>query len=434
MKSLAVMALLVIVIGLAIPVGSQSEPIELLIPELAAELNLWRLNLGLGPLVYNPTLEAMAASQADYLVGLGDMPVGGAMHTGARGEDVRQRSQFEAFKWPTYGHPQLMSVTEIAAIGNVDLAIEYWHGSDIHNRSVTNPTYREVGIAVRQLRRDVLFIVVLGGEPNVLPALADVDTGELYLTNERAQWKGAWIGEVTRYRVLDAERQPLQDWAEWQVIVDLPPEIEGDMIYVEYEDAAGKRVETEVPLNPVWSSVVVEAAAVPTAVAAVPTAGLAPVFPTNTPNSPANISAFATNTPVVVQPTVVPVQPTATSVPGTISLVYSRNVLTVVSQADTVNLGSISFRNGAVSFAATRWERVSSTLNVGALRNGDCLQIGLQTVSNFTTPSGCRQLRSLITLAQNQLFWTSGTFEVLDGETVLATCTADAGTCQVSVP
>ncbi|MBZ0280965.1 MAG: CAP domain-containing protein [Anaerolineae bacterium] len=432
MKSLAVMVLLVIVIGLALPVGSQAEPIESLIPEMAAELNLWRLGLGLGPLVYNPTLESMAAAQADYLVGLPSIPAGGAMHTGARGEDVRRRSQFEAFKWPTYGHPELMLVTEIAAIGNVDLAIEYWHNSDIHNRSVTNPAYREVGIAVRQLRRDVLFIVVMGGEPNVLPALADVDTGDLYLTSERAQWKGAWIGEVARYRVLDAERQPLQDWAEWQVIVDLPPEIEGDVFYVEYEDAAGKRAETEVRLNPVWSSIVVESV-VPTAVAAVPTAGLAPAFPTNTPNSPANIPAFATNTPIV-QPTTVAVQPTATSIPGAISLVYSSQVLTVIAQADSVNLGNISFRNGAVTFAATRWERVSSTLNVGALRRGDCLQIGLQTASNFGAPPECRQLRSLITMGQDRMFWTTGTFEVLDGETVLATCAADGGMCQVSVP
>lgn len=446
MKYLLVSVLIFVLMGLSHPVESQAEPIETLIPELAAELNLWRLQMGLGPLVYNPTLEAMAASQADYLVSLGDIPVGGAMHTGARGEDVRRRSQFEAFKWPTYGHPELMSVTEIAAIGNVELAIEYWHGSDIHNRSVTNPTYREVGIAVRQLKRDVLFIVVLGGEPNVLPALADVDVGKIYLTTERAQWKGAWIGAATRYRILDAERQVIQDWAEWQVIVDLPPDIQGDRFYVEYEDADGKRTESEVLLTPKWTGIVVQASALPTAVAAVPTSGLAPAFPTNTPvalafpmNTPIGGTteivgtAFPTTTPAV-DPTTVPVQPTETSEPGTISLVYSRNVLTVISQADTVNLSGISFQNGDVSFMATRWEAVSSGLNVGALKRGDCLQIGLQTVGSFGTPPECRQLRSLITVAADRLFWADGSFEVLDGASVLATCEAGAGSCQVSVP
>lgn len=38
------------------------------INELARELNVWRLSQGLGPLVYNLTLERMAASQADFLL------------------------------------------------------------------------------------------------------------------------------------------------------------------------------------------------------------------------------------------------------------------------------------------------------------------------------------------------------------------------------
>lgn len=45
-----------------------------LIPELIGEINLWRLSLGLEPLVYNQTLEQMAISQVDFLLSLPSMP------------------------------------------------------------------------------------------------------------------------------------------------------------------------------------------------------------------------------------------------------------------------------------------------------------------------------------------------------------------------
>lgn len=146
---------------LAVVIATAQEPVQNQIPELARQLNLWRLNEGLEPLVYNPTLERMAASQVDYLVRLPSLP--GDLHAGAQGENPRQRSQFDQFKWPTYGHPEIMSVTEIAALGSITTAIEFWQGSDIHNRSVTNPAYREMGIAARQYGTDIMFIVVLGG-------------------------------------------------------------------------------------------------------------------------------------------------------------------------------------------------------------------------------------------------------------------------------
>ena len=47
---------------------------EFQIPELARRLNVWRTSMGLGPLVYNPTLERMAAVQADYLISLPNIP------------------------------------------------------------------------------------------------------------------------------------------------------------------------------------------------------------------------------------------------------------------------------------------------------------------------------------------------------------------------
>ena len=97
MKRVTLSGALLIVLLLVVsfsPVHSQE--VEDLIPQLAVELNLWRLELGLGPLVYNPTLEAMAASQADYLMSLEDMPLGGDMHIDAEGADARARSAVDA--------------------------------------------------------------------------------------------------------------------------------------------------------------------------------------------------------------------------------------------------------------------------------------------------------------------------------------------------
>src|SRR6185436_20151249 len=137
-----------------------------MIPDLAAELNLWRLELGLGPLVYNPTLEAMAKQQADYLMTLPELPEEGDIHMDAAGRYARERSQLDPINWPTYGNPQFISLTEIAAIGSIRSAIQFWHTSDIHNRSVINPNYREIGIAARSMNNingDTLFIVELAG-------------------------------------------------------------------------------------------------------------------------------------------------------------------------------------------------------------------------------------------------------------------------------
>ena len=68
---------------------------EELIPDLMAEINLWRLNSGLEPVVYNPVLKSMAVAQADFVMSLPSLP--DDLHAGANGENVRQRSQYDTF-------------------------------------------------------------------------------------------------------------------------------------------------------------------------------------------------------------------------------------------------------------------------------------------------------------------------------------------------
>ncbi|MEO1290437.1 MAG: CAP domain-containing protein, partial [Chloroflexota bacterium] len=153
-----------------------------LIPELMGRINVWRLQQGLEPVVYNPLLEEIAIAQADFLMEQNEI---GDIHAGRQGESARQRSQFPQFAWATYGHPELFAFTEIAAVGSIDSAMDFWMNSQIHTDSALNPTYREAGVAARQRNSGVLFIVVFGGQPNVLPAMTDPDVNELYLTNER---------------------------------------------------------------------------------------------------------------------------------------------------------------------------------------------------------------------------------------------------------
>lgn len=401
---------------------AQAQTPESLIPQLAARLNVWRLNLGLGPVVYNPTLEAMAAAQADYLMTFSSLP--NDLHAGRQGEDPRQRSQFEAFRWPTYGHPERIAVTEIAAAGAnriaVDYAINFWQNSDIHNRSVTNPNFREVGIAARQRGDNVLFIVVLGGRPGVLPALADTDEGKLYLTTERNRWKAEGIDKVALFRILDSQRRPVRDWQEWAMIVDLPTDLTGDFFYVEYEDAFGNRLEAEVRLAPVWSSA--PGAAVPVA-----------ANPSPAPNASGNTPlVLVTNTPETPVMTATPV---LTPLPGGFTLHYSGNGLfNLLVTSPSANLNGLEFRNGDVLFRARDWEALNSQLNIGAVSQGSCLQVWLQTAGSFAAPAECSYVVSIIFSPQNELFWLAGTFEVLiDGE-VIATCDAAAGVCGAVLP
>lgn len=435
-------ALLLFIFGLTSLNAQQSFATE--IKELARQLNVWRLTQGLEPLVYNPTLERMAAVQADYLVSLPDLP--GDLHAGVQGENPRARSQFPEFAWPTYGHPQIMSVTEIAAIGSIRSALEFWRGSDIHNRSVTNPTYREVGIAARQYGSDILFIVVLGGRPGVLPALVDIESQIMYLTTERAEWQGEWIGEAIEYRFLDSEEQTLTDWVEWQRDIELKGDIV-DLIeqatYIQYRDAADVRTHYELNFSPVWSSlpepdVVQRPTLVPSATPLPPGVTPATSTPTHTPGG-----LFATNTIVptaTLTPTIAPTRtpfptftPTMTPAPGTVMFIYNDNVFTLYNAGvDDVDLTGISFRRDDVGFIGSFWEEVTDILNLSALPAGQCLAIEPESGITYVYPPECTMIRSIVQEPNPRYFWL-GDFEVLIDDEVIATCDGEADNCMITL-
>ncbi|MGJ3238855.1 MAG: CAP domain-containing protein [Anaerolineae bacterium] len=392
-----------------------------LIPEIIREINLWRLQQGREPLVYNPTLEAMAAMQADYLLTLADIPAD--IHAGAQGENPRQRSQMSAFQWPTYGHPDFIQVTEIAAIGSVRSAMNFWTNSEIHTNSSLNPFYREVGVAARQLGSDVLFIVVFGAQPDVLPALIDVEADELYLTTERATWTGDWIGVVQSYRFLDAQQRPINDWVEWAYRVDIP-EFTGDHFYVEYEDANGRRVSTRVNRQPIWYT--------GDQPQTVTNNGAPSLFATNTPVG--DTAPMPTNTPS--SPTATPPPPTSTPAPTSDAvLFYSASHFTLYNASDTpLDLLNVSFSDGTQLFEARRWEEIIADLNIGALPAGHCLQIGGVNTSNTVAPiPECRWIRSFYLINEMRFFWVSQSFTIRNGDQDVGLCSASVSRCEITL-
>jgi hypothetical protein len=406
-----------------------SQETQALIPDLATELNLWRLELGLGPLVYNPTLEAMAISQADYLMSLPDMPLGGDMHTDAQGGDARARSQRDPFNWPTYGHPEFISLTEIAGVGSIRSALQFWHESPLHNRSVTNPNFRELGIAVRDMNNingDSLFIVVLGGRPDVLTALADPEANSLYLTTETNTWTGDWIGTVTDYRFLDSDHQPVSDWTAWELIIPLPTDM-GEEFYVEYRDADEHQTEAAVTIPARWSSFDTEQEEVEVVAESTRPSGGGLIFATNTPlGAPTSQPSI---TPTLPLPTATP-----SPEPSNVLLLYNARLFTLVPLGDFVDISSMSFRSDDFDFEVADWEAVGDDLNLSALPANNCLQIWQRDAGDFTAPAQCSYVRSVIFLAQNRLFWTQGSFEVLVDDEPVATCQAEDGQCSVSLP
>ncbi len=447
-RTLLILILLTLIILVA---QAQDESVNRndLIPDLMSEINVWRLNANLEPLVYNPVLEQLAIAQADYLISLSPFP--NDIHAGRNGESPRQRSQYPEFAWPTYGHPELFAVTEIAAIGSIASAMNFWQNSDIHTRSALNPTYREVGVAARQHGSDVLFIVVLGGQPNALPALPDPDENTLYLTNERNDWQGDWLGVATQYRLLDSTLDPLTNWLEWEPNIDLP-EVSEDFFYIQYQDGEN-RTTSRIPLVPVWwlsdedralAMLIQETNLEPAeadielvdeAIAALPTG-----TPTSTPTAtPEQESIFVTSTPL---PTLTPlpsptiVVPTLTPRPqGFVRLEYDENYLTLVNSSPAiVDLYGMTLGNDAFRYNVLTWEVPADEINIGAVPSNHCLQLaGFNTNSGINFLPDCNFVRSFVTISEDNFFWTEGTFDVRFGDDVVATCSADENVCEFEV-
>ncbi len=220
----------------------QDDPAAL---QILGRLNAWRLEVGAPPLKPNDTLKAMAIMQAHYLASLPEITGGDSMHLGENGDNVRDRALYPEFNWATYGGQA--AVAEVGAASSEDWAMDFWHGSDIHRETITNPVMREVGVAAVTHPWGHVYIVVLGSRPDVLPALVDPRTNVLFLTQDL--WKyGAGNAPPTQVFLFDADGRPLNGGAgqPWAAAILIPVEAVGKL-YVLYDDGSSKSL-TEVDL------------------------------------------------------------------------------------------------------------------------------------------------------------------------------------------
>ncbi|MCC6615207.1 MAG: CAP domain-containing protein [Anaerolineae bacterium] len=410
---------------------------------LVAALNAWRIDLGLSPLSPNPILERMALDQAQYILEQPQIPSGAAIHTGRNGEDPRARALYPRYNWPVYGQPEQLVLSEIAsARPNVQGAINFWRGSDVHNRTVSNGWYREVGVAVLPYRLGFVYLVVLGSQPNVLPALADVRSGTLYLSNETyPRGRGDWIRNADQIRLFDSQGRPLADWQPWAATVMLP-QTSGDSLYVVYKAGTAEAVR-QVSLRPqdillpqyadAWQGSV--------AVASVPTsaptlrATSAAMLATNTPEANPTLALVPTSTtaPIIAGATATTVPTTSSgssSAPSgpTVTLIYTPSTLTILADRAGLNLSGLVLTNGTTSIrvAALQAQYIRGTIQSFGAR--DCLFVTIDRA--ITSPTASCGFTSTTFYEASRAVWRND-FRVERNGEVAATCRATEGRCVV---
>jgi uncharacterized protein YkwD len=404
-------------------------------------INGWRLELDLWPLRENATLERMAYDQASYILSLPAIPAGGAIHAGATGAGPMERAHFPQYDWPAYGRSDNTAIGEIAYVGRgPDAARGYWETSTIHRGAALNAAYREIGVAALPHRFGYVYIIVFGSRPNVLPAIADLQTDMIYLSNERYEWaRSPWIQNVRRVRLFDGEGRPLSaDWTLWDSTMPLPEDA-GDELFVEYIDENNVVALAEVSLDSSES-------ALPPSTRAPATASPRPTQTVITPSATtravqtqaATQQATQTLRPGAPTPTqgavvVVPATPSSSN----ILLLYDARSFTLINSSQIpLNVRELVFySSGGTTFRVTSWETQWLSGSLTALAGSDCLQVwSWQETGTLAQPSRCRQRRSVLTLSPTALFWKQGDFEVRLNNQLLAVCSSTATQCEFAVP
>jgi uncharacterized protein YkwD len=395
---------------------------------LLAALNAWRLELGLSPFAANATLERMAIDQAQYVLSLPQIPAGGAIHTGRTGEDPRTRAVTPLFNynWRFYGQPAQVVISEIAAAqGSTARATGFWRNSAIHNRTVSNPNYREAGVAAIPYSQGnasgFLYMVVVGGQPNVLPALADVRAGTLYLSNETyTRGQGTWIRNAQQVRLFDELNNPLTDWMPWARQISLPATT-GSFITVLYREGALETA-TTVSLLPAdvllpqyandWGTTVGIA---PTQPLIAPTATLSPAQATI---APPTLTPTSTSTFVPAQPTALP-QFVPTPTGAFVTLIYDNTTLNIVPGRAGANIRGLVLTDGISSIRVGNVNAGFIRGTLDALNRNDCIVINVSN-NPSPAPTGCT-FTSATFLTPDRAVWLRQ-FSVIRDTTVVAVC------------
>ena len=404
--------------------------------EMIAALNAWRLDQGLWPFKPNAQLDALAMMQASYLSTLASLPDN--IHQGPTGDGPKDRARNAG--WPVYGRAEQIAEEEVAYAGhNVDAAITWWKGSTVHRNTIQNAAYREVGVAIVPNVFGHLFIVVVGSEPNILPALVDPQAGLIYISNEKfagAALGDTWLYSADKVRLFDAQGRPLsRNWEDWALTLPLPDNA-GDDFFVVYTD--GKQM-TMSEVNTTTDAVLLPGSVSTAALAPTLTPTPVPsVTPTRAPSAiPSPTSVLAQATPAAGGAVSVTPIPTATSSANpAVTLFYDARSLTIVNTSGKAfNLTPLVLVQSDYRLAATTWNTPWLSGSISALPAGDCLQVwSWSEPSTLSAPSACRIQRGVINVAPNRLFWTSGDFDVEWNGAVLQSCAAAAGKCAIVLP
>lgn len=422
-------ALLGIVIALWTTPAQAVPPAAGIEQQLLAALNGWRQEeKQLWPLQSNDQLTALARQQAQYLLSLPELP--DDIHLGPGGSTPQDRAR--AAGWPTYGRPEQITIGEIGQVGpGVQEAIEFWQKSDVHHRTVMNPAYREVGIAVLPHRFGYLFIVVFGARPNVLPAQVDPAQGLLYLSDERfsgAARAGDWLYRAQEVRLFDDDGQPLTGWQPWQPTLPLPAET-GDLLVVVYRTASAETLDViHLDRDRVFLPGAMDGA--PEEIMAVPSV-TATRAPMRTPSVATPTPRLATATPSAV--------PKATGTPDAhpdVLVLYDARSLALINVSGrALDLTGLEIVGADETLPVTRWQTPWLSGSLTAFASGDCLQVWAWTeADDLPLPTGCRYRRGVINVAPEARFWAEGDFSLRAGDRVLATCRVGGGTCPATLP
>ncbi|HLV37191.1 MAG TPA: CAP domain-containing protein [Spirillospora sp.] len=421
MRLAAVCIAFIILLVFHIPGQAQDEALAM---EIIARVNAWRIREGVWPLKPNDTLKNMALQQAQYIASLPALP--DDLHVDGRGLRPRERALLTPFNWPYYELPGQIAIGENAALGTPDYALEFWQESALHARTALNPAYREVGVAALPYRNTILFIVVFGARPDVLPALVDPRDGRtIYLTNERFEYARFHdsMQVATKIQVFDSVGRPIYDEPiDWTQRISVPVEA-GDAVYILSSDGEHSVIS---PVDLSRDRAILPVATVPTE---------APVVTTE---AAPEIAATPTTAPVI-QPTMTPVVVATDLVPQPdeqpdLLILYSNDTLDVLNVSGaTADWRTLAF-HGTIDFPFTHFTRVTQ-FPLEALPNRHCLQIRSQTISgDVVKQENCSWVRSLITVSPDRLFWAQGPFEVQHNGLTITTCEPGAGVCVVDLP
>lgn len=409
--------------------------------QVLALVNQWRIQEGLWPLRVNTTLMQMALDQVTYIQPkLASIKDELEYHLDAQGRTPPTRAML-SYGWPAYrkATPKVFPVEigENAADGSAQFAVNFWKTSNIHRKAALSTVYREVGVAALPSQFGYIFIMDFGARPGILTPLLSVSGNTLYIPNENSGFASLQPNQM-QIRVLDADGDVVADTMAWKVRL-LSSAGFTKPLTVQYTNGS---YSAHADVDPAQDTAVLPGA--PARGGAVSTA-VTPASPTPSNTAPASIGATASPTPLpnTSTPSASPApsatstsaraSPTATLLvqPDVILFYNSRSLVIFNNAGKPVDLTGFSVGSSTVRISITSWTTVATFL-VNAFPSASCLQV-LQLGATDAAPSQCKFVRSQITVSAARVFWAKSQFTVNRGDTVLATCDAAAGRCNVKL-